>query len=396
MTSVQIRHLARLSYGDSLPDDRRVDGPVAVYGSNGQVGGHDRANTAAPVIVVGRKGSHGKLQYSEEPVFAIDTTYFVDPRSTDCHMRWLFYALSTLQLDELSFDVGVPGLSREAAYAQRVSRPTLEQQRAIADFLDAETARIDAIVMKRLRMAELLRTRRRTLIIASVSDQAGSRLGIAFPESWTRLRLRALVESVQSGVWGDEPTGERDVRCVRAADFDRWKLRVSSEKLPLRHVQARDLERHRLLHGDLVLEKSGGGDDVPVGAVVLFDLGDSAVSTNFAARVRPARRVSSEYLCLVWMAMYYLDMTKRSIKQTTGLQNLDVGSLLREPWAIPSLDEQRDIVEDFDRMSTAIDLSVDALTRQLHLLREHRQALITAAVTGEIDVSTASGRGVPA
>lgn len=118
--TTHLRHLARLQYGDSLADERRLDGDVAVYGSNGPVGVHDRANTRGPVIVVGRKGSFGKLQFSRAPVFAIDTTYFVDEHSATCDLRWLYYALSTVELDRLSFDVGVPGLSREAAYAQRI------------------------------------------------------------------------------------------------------------------------------------------------------------------------------------------------------------------------------------------------------------------------------------
>ena len=145
---VQVRHIARLEYGSSLPVGDRIEGDIAVFGSNGPVGLHISCNTGSPVIVVGRKGSHGKLQYSSSPVFAIDTTYFIDSECTQTHLRWLYYTLSTLDLDRAGQDVGVPGLSREYAYSQRIPLPSSTEQRAIADYLDTETGRIDALISR--------------------------------------------------------------------------------------------------------------------------------------------------------------------------------------------------------------------------------------------------------
>src|SRR3989338_5652954 len=78
----RLRYACRFAYGDSLAAEDREDGEVPVYGSNGSVGSHNACNTWEPVIVVGRKGSHGKVNYSERAVFAIDTTYFIDQRHT--------------------------------------------------------------------------------------------------------------------------------------------------------------------------------------------------------------------------------------------------------------------------------------------------------------------------
>ncbi len=122
-----LKHVGRLQYGDALPSDARLDsGIVPVFGSNGRVGTHNQANTRAPVIIVGRKGSHGKVVFSDVPVHAIDTTYFVDERSSRADLRWLYWALQTLDLDGSSQDTGVPGLSREYAHNQRLSVPPLE------------------------------------------------------------------------------------------------------------------------------------------------------------------------------------------------------------------------------------------------------------------------------
>ena len=154
--AMRLKFVARLLYGDSLAADDREDGEFAVFGSNGQVGTHTRANTLAPALIIGRKGSFGKVNYSAQPCFAIDTTFLVDRRSTKADVRWLFYVLPLLGLDTISQDSAVPGLSREFAYEQWLPVPPLPEQRAIAAYLDRETARLDALVAKNERLIELL------------------------------------------------------------------------------------------------------------------------------------------------------------------------------------------------------------------------------------------------
>ena len=99
--TVQLRRVTRFGYGDSLSDTDRKSGEIPVYGSNGQVGSHIKSNTRGPVLIIGRKGSFGKVQYSDRPVFAIDTTFYVDQRLTQNHLRWLFYVLQTMNLGRL-------------------------------------------------------------------------------------------------------------------------------------------------------------------------------------------------------------------------------------------------------------------------------------------------------
>ncbi|MGO8878312.1 MAG: hypothetical protein ACLPVO_01390 [Desulfomonilaceae bacterium] len=112
----RLKNLCRFAYGDSLPNDKREDGVVRVYGSNGVVGTHVRANTKGACLVIGRKGSFGKINYSKEAVFAIDTTFYVDQRCTRARLRWLYYLLIWARLDGVSRDSAVPGLDREEAY----------------------------------------------------------------------------------------------------------------------------------------------------------------------------------------------------------------------------------------------------------------------------------------
>jgi type I restriction enzyme, S subunit len=170
-----LRYVCRFAYGDSLAAEDREEGLIPVFGSNGPVGSHNAANTQKPVIVVGRKGSHGKINFSEQEVFAIDTTYFIDHRYTRADLRWLSYVLATVGLDAVSKDSAVPGLAREDAYAHFLVTPPAEEQLAISDFLDRETAKLDTLVEKKRALIEKLKEKRSALISHTVNDKIVTR-----------------------------------------------------------------------------------------------------------------------------------------------------------------------------------------------------------------------------
>lgn len=164
----RFKFIARLQYGNSLAAENREIGDVPVYGSNGQVGTHSQANTKAPVIIVGRKGSFGAVNYVEEPVFAIDTTYFIDERWSSENLKWLNYCMSVANLNDISLDTGVPGLSCEAVHNKAFPLPQKTEQKQIADYLDAETIKIDKATTLIESQIEKLKEYRSSLIYSAV------------------------------------------------------------------------------------------------------------------------------------------------------------------------------------------------------------------------------------
>jgi type I restriction enzyme S subunit len=166
-----LKYITRLEYGDALAQEVRDDGDVPVFGSNGIVGTHSAANTEAPAIIIGRKGSFGKVTWTDIPGFCIDTAYYIDRRHTGCNLRWLYWTLQTLGLDAHSEDTGVPGLSREKAYQSKLRKPSVSEQQRIANFLDEQTARIDALKAHVKEHIALLREYRSSLISAAVTGQ---------------------------------------------------------------------------------------------------------------------------------------------------------------------------------------------------------------------------------
>ncbi len=209
------------------------------------------------------------------------------------------------------------------------------------------------------------------------------------PAHWKVNRLRATVKGCQNGVWGEEADEVNDIICVRVADFDRVRFRVSLDDPTLRSIDPSLAQARRLRKTDLLLEKSGGGDKQPVGAVVMYDHGEPAVCSNFVARMAGADVCDPRYLTYLHAALYAARINTRSIKQSTGIQNLDGESYLNEPVGLANRREQRAISAFLDRETAKIDALVAKKGRLIELLQEKRIALITRAVTRGLDPNVA-------
>jgi type I restriction enzyme S subunit len=205
------------------------------------------------------------------------------------------------------------------------------------------------------------------------------------PAHWEVKRLGSTLTSCQNGVWGDEPDGVHDIVCVRVADFDRVGFTVDIADPTLRSIEPRVVAARGLRPGDLLLEKSGGGENQPVGAVVLYDHTTPAVCSNFVARATIGEGHDARFLTYLHAALYALRVNTRHIKQSTGIQNLDSASYLSESTGLPPEREQGAIAAFLDCETARIDGLVVKKERLIELLHEQRTALITGAVTKGLD-----------
>lgn len=283
--------------------------------------------------------------------------------------------------------------------------PPFTEQAAIADFLDRETGLIDALAAKKQRLIELLKEKRTTLITRTVTrglpGNVAREFGLAphtrfkdsgiewlgeIPEEWEIDRCKWSIRSVINGTWGSEPDEENDLVCIRVADFDRVAFRVIDEPSTVRAIEESQRGNRLLQKGDLLIEKSGGGEKQLVGCVVHYDLELEAVCSNFVARMPIASGMNSRFWAYVHAGMYAGRINYPSIKQTTGIQNLDSESYLNERVVYPPLPEQSAIAAYLDRETAKIDKLVEKIEAVVARLHEYRTALITAAVTGKVDV----------
>ena len=205
------------------------------------------------------------------------------------------------------------------------------------------------------------------------------------PENWPIFPLKRSVDGCVNGLWGDEPDGENDIAVIRVADFERYFSTVGLDKLTYRSITPKERQSRLIKSGDLLIEKSGGGEKTLVGCVVSFNHEFEAITSNFVARMRPLAEFNSHFLCYAFSSLYHGRVNYPSVKQVTGIQNLDAESYLQERFSFPGRIEQIQIVRFLDHETARIDALIEEQQRLIELLKEKRQAVISHAVTKGLD-----------
>ena len=201
------------------------------------------------------------------------------------------------------------------------------------------------------------------------------------PSHWNLYSLKRSVDKCTNGFWGAEPDGINDLCVLRVADFNRDNFLINENKLTFRSIQPKEAENRLLKKGDLLIEKSGGGDKTLVGCVVMFDKEFSAITSNFVAKMTPNINTDSKYLTYSFAHLYSGRVNFPSIKQTTGIQNLDSEAYLIEKFGFPPKNEQIQIANFLDHETAKIDSLIVKQEKLIELLKEKRQAVISHAVT---------------
>ncbi len=127
---VRLGDVCSFEYGKPLPESARENGSFPVIGSNGRVGFHSDYLVKGPAIVIGRKGSAGKVVWEQENCFPIDTAFYVVVHQA-VTLPFLYLILKTLNLVKIQSGIGVPGLNRNTAYQLQFPLPPVDEQEAI-------------------------------------------------------------------------------------------------------------------------------------------------------------------------------------------------------------------------------------------------------------------------
>lgn len=203
------------------------------------------------------------------------------------------------------------------------------------------------------------------------------------PAHWAGKRLRDCVEGCSNGVWGDDPDGgDDDIPVIRVADFDRAGRQVV-EYETLRKVDSGQRGSRALVPGDMLMEKSGGGEQQPVGMVVSYFGPEGAVCSNFVARMRGREGVVSRFMVYLHAYLYASRVTNISVKQTTGIQNLDSTAYLSEACFVPPPEEQQAIAEYLNVETARIDTLIHEKDELIGLLWEARSSRISELISGD-------------
>lgn len=369
---VQMRRVVTFRNGADYKAVEVEEGGYPVYGSGGAFRRASSYLHDGTSVLFGRKGTIDRPLLVRGKFWTVDTMFFTELGSA-IEPRFLHYYGSTIPYGFYSTSTAVPSMTQVDLGGHRMPLPPLAEQCAIADYLDRETAQIDTLIEEQQRLVDLLQERRVTTF-ATALDALGA------PQT----RLKHLA-SVQSGVTlsGEGDPDDPEWPYLRVANVQAGHVDLTEVKmLRLPAIQA---EAAMLRPGDVLMTEGGDIDKLGRGAVWHGSIPDM-IHQNHIFAVRPSRQLEGRFL------EYWLDgptarlYFRTTAKKTTNLTAINKWILGNLPIALPTISEQLRIADALDAQTATIDLLISETERFIELSQERCSALITAAVTGQIDV----------
>jgi type I restriction enzyme S subunit len=389
-----IKRIATLRSGDSITAESIEEaGSYPVYGGNGLRGYVDRFTHEGEYALIGRQGALcGNVNYATGKFWASEHAVVVTPKRP-LAMRWIGEVLRAMNLNQYSVSAAQPGLSVEMVSNLFIPVPPLREQHAIATFLDRETAKIDALVEEQRRLIELLKEKRQAVISQAVTKGLNPNVpmkdsGIAWlgevPAHWRLARLK-FVAHVQTGVAkGKDNTGKVTVEVpyLRVANVQDGYLDL--DDIATIEIPADDLPRYCLRAGDVLMNEGGDFDKLGRGHVWDGSI-DPCIHQNHVFAVRPLS-IGPRWLNAVTSSDYAQFYFMSRSKQSTNLASISSTNLMDLPVVVPPAEEQEALLKAIDSQCAKFDQMIESGRSAIQLLMERRSALISAAVTGKIDV----------
>ena len=384
--AMPIKRLASLQSGESITAESiEEEGDFPVYGGNGLRGYASEFTHEGEYALIGRQGALcGNVNYATGQFWASEHAVVVSP-TRPLIMKWIGEVLRVMNLNQYSVSAAQPGLSVDMVSRLAIPVPPLSEQQCIATFLDHETAKIDALVEEQRHLIELLKEKRQAVISRAVTKGLNSNVrmkvsGVEWlgkvPAHWQTSRLAnlfsdtdergndelpVLTVSIHDGVSDDE---------LDEADMDR-KVTRSDDKTKYKRVTPGDLVYN------MMRAWQGGFGSVTV---------DGMVSPAYVV-ARPRTEFPTSFVERVLR-------TPNAIEEMRGRSRGVTDFRLRLYWEefrnivvpLPPKDEVKAIVAHLDKADRAMSNTISAAEDCIAILQERRSVLISAAVTGKIDV----------
>jgi type I restriction enzyme S subunit len=280
-------------------------------------------------------------------------------------------------------------MSRDDLMEFPVLVPSPSDQTNIAEFLDQETAKIDELVAEQHRLMELLKEKRQAVISHAVTkglnpNAALKPSGIEWlgdvPAHWDVSLLKRAFRSVDYGI-SDSLDSEGAVAILRMGNIENGKVVMDD----LKYTGAVDSSLI-LVPGDLLYNRTNSLD--LIGKVGMF-IGSKDATVSFASylvRLRTVEESIPEYFAYLLNTDGILGVARANAFVAIGQCNLNPTRYGQIGVAIPPKSEQRAIVEHLSTQTAKFNALTAEAQRAIDLLQERRTALISAAVTGRIDV----------
>ena len=361
------------------------------YGAAGVIDKVDNYLFDECLLLIGEDGAN-LLSRNKNNAFLADGKYWVNNHAHVLDtidkfiLSYVAIVINSMKLDDYITGSAQPKLSQDNLNKIPIFLPPLNEQKRIMTELERWFALIDQIDQGTVDLQETIKQAKSKILDLAIhgklvpqdpNDESAiellKRINPDFtpcdnghyenlPSGWTSITIKDVCENI-NGLWKGKKEPFVNVGVIRNANFTKdFKLDYSN--IEYINVEERAFSQRHLLKGDLIVEKSGGSDNNPVGRAILYEGENRFFSfSNFTMvlRVKDKNVVSSKFLYYYILSKYQKGVMRSMQTQTTGLHNLILDKYLAMPLYLPPYSEQKRIINRIEGIFNTLDTIMESL-----------------------------------
>lgn len=312
------------------------------------------------------------------------------------HYRFLWYTLKSYGYQEYikltAFGGAQPNISDVGMVGYRTTVPSLQEQSRIASFLDHETAKIDNLIEKQQQLIELLKEKRQAVISHAVTkglspgvpmkDSGIEWLG-EVPEHWSINNLSHVLSAIGDVDHFMPRSVEDCIPYVMTGDLTEFAsgIKFGQCKQVSRQDYLKLSKKIKTTMGDVIMARYA-----TIGTVSYVDIDKEFLVSYSCVTIKPdLSRIIGIYLFYYFKSISFLQGIQYQVNTNTQ-GNVGINDLNKMKIVLPDINEQQKIISHLQMNLQSLDDLSEKATQAINLMKERRTALISAAVTGKIDV----------
>ena len=362
------------------------------YGAAGIIDKVDGFIFDERLLLIGEDGAN-LLSRSKDNAFFAEGKYWVNNHAhvldaTDKNLLdFVAIVINAMKLDDYITGSAQPKLSQDNLNKIPIALPPLQEQKRLVKELNHWFSLVDCIEYQKDNLQNTINQTKSKILDLAIhgklvpqdpTDEPATELlkrinpnaGITsdnghyqkLPDGWVITSISDMCENI-NGLWKGKKEPFVKVGVIRNANFTK-DFKLDYSKIEYIDVEERAFKKRHLLNGDLIVEKSGGSDNNPVGRAILYEGKDAIFSfSNFTMvlRIHYKDVLSYKYLYYYIMSKYQKGEMRLMQTQTTGLHNLILDKYLDIPLCLPPYQEQQRIINKIEETFGVLDLIMENL-----------------------------------
>lgn len=368
--------IIRLEYGKPLPKSNRDSKEkYPVYGANGIKSYGDKFYFDRLSIIVGRKGSAGELNLTEEKFWPLDVTYFVTFDQKKYDLKFIYNLLATLNLPQYAKGIK-PGINRNDVYSIIVKIPdSLIEQKRIVKILDEvfekiEKARSNA-ENNLQNSRELFESYLHNVFANSGKDWDGERLG----------EIANVIGGYSFKSADFKKQGRYQV--IRMGNVRPGIIRQNENPVYIDNLDANILKRALILPNDIIITQTGTRKKRDYGFTAIIDKNNYLLNQRISA-IRFSNNYLPKFFLYFSWSNYFKNQYFANESGTVGQGNVGINAITEAIVPFPSLQEQKSIVKKLDGLSRETKRLEEIYKKKLADLEELKKSVLQEAFSGEL------------